>query len=147
MNTIVLNTLNGAVTEYSDLGFDSITQDHAGSANGLLHLSGTTDNGLPIASVVETGKGFLGDIKKKTPDIVFVGVKAVGANMRLTVLGETGAWSYGMAVLAGGVSRCVPGRGIRENYLAFRLENPQGEDFTLDFIQVPTKASDTRRTK
>lgn len=147
MNTIILNTMTGAVTEYSDLGFDSVTREHAGSVNGLYHHSGPTDAGQPVVALIETGKSSWGSDKKKLVDTIFVGVKAAGAKMRMTVLGETTFWAYDMTVLPGGVSRCQPGRGIRENYLAFRLENPQGEDFALDFIQVPTKASDLRRTQ
>ncbi len=147
MNTIILNTLTGAVTEYSDLGFDSVTPTHAGSVNGLFQMIGNTDMGASIDASVETGKTAMGEARKKFVDTIFVGVKAPAQAMRLTVMGESMSWVYPLPITPAGVSRCVPGRGIRENYLAFKLENVSGQDFALDFIEVPITASASRRTR
>jgi hypothetical protein len=45
------------------------------------------------------------------------------------------------------VSRAKPGRGIRENYLAFGLTKTDGLDFQLDRIEVEVNQSTQRRTK
>ena len=41
-NTVAMNTLTGAVSEYTGFGFQSITPTHAGSTTGLFTLGGGT---------------------------------------------------------------------------------------------------------
>lgn len=53
MNTIVLNTLTGAVSEY-DWPFQSLTPTHAGDVTGLYALGGDTDAGRPIDAHITT---------------------------------------------------------------------------------------------
>ena len=145
MNAIVLNTLNGAVTEYT--GFSgAITPTHCGDHTGLYALSGDTDAGTPIVAQVVTGKQQWGTSLKKYVDIVFFGLKGLGQG-RLTVFGETTSNSYNFGIEKGGESRSKPGRGIRENYLAFGFSNPDGKDFQLDRIEVNLGSSGTRRTQ
>ena len=83
---------------------------------------------------------------KKYVDVIFFAVKSRGA-LRAQVLGEQTTHQYNLPVKAGGESRCTPGRGIRENYLAFGLTNPDGQDFQLDRIEARLGASGTRRTQ
>ncbi len=144
--TIVLNTLNGAVTEYSGFDFHAITPTHAGSALGLYALGGDTDAGVPVVATIATGKTNWKSALKKYVDVIFFAVKSRGT-LRAQVLGEQTTHQYNLPVKAGGESRCTPGRGIRENYLAFGLTNPGGQDFQLDRIEVRLGASDTRRTQ
>src|SRR5574343_21954 len=71
MNTIVMNTLTGAVTEY-DWAFQSITPTHAGGAAGLFLLGGDKDGALPIPANVLTGKQLMDAAqKKRIPDIYY----------------------------------------------------------------------------
>lgn len=144
-NAIVFNTLTGAVSEYDSFGFHSITPDHAGSALGLYALGGNLDIDQPIAAVVTTGKTLWSASLKKFLDLVYFSMKGSGTST-LTVIGETASNSYTFPVRSAGVSRAKPGRGIRENYLAFGYSNTDGADFTLDRIEVPTNPSKTRRT-
>jgi hypothetical protein len=146
MNTIVVNTLSGAVTEYTNFGFDSITPTHAGSALGLYALGGNTDVGAPIVSQIRTGKAHWGTALKKYIDVVFFAIKGTGLG-RLHILGETAAYNYNFALDKDGESRCQPGRGIRENYLAFGFSNPDGKDFQLDRMDANIGTSGTRRTQ
>ena len=145
MNTIVMNTLTGAVSEYTRFGFQSLTPSLAGSATGLFTLGGDTDAGLPIVSVATTPKTLLSTSLLKFLDIVFFSLKGSGTST-LTVIGEAGGYAYQFPVLPPGVSRSKPGRGIRENYLAFSYSNTDGSDFQLDRMEVSVAQSNTRRT-
>lgn len=145
MNAIVLNTLTGAVTEYTAFGFQSVTPTHAGSATGLFTLGGNTDAGLPIVATVTTGKKQWGTSLKKYLGAVFFALKASGTSA-LAVVGEGVSYSYPITVRAKGESRATPGRGIRENYLAFGYSNTDGADFQLDRIEVEVAQSKNRRT-
>lgn len=145
MNAIVLNTLTGAVTEYTGFGFQSVTPTHAGSATGLFTLGGNTDAGLPIVATVTTGKKLWGETLKKLLGLVFFALKGSGQST-LSVIGEGTSYTYPIVVMAKGVSRAKPGRGIRENYLAFGFSNADGADFQLDRIEVDVSQSKNRRT-
>lgn len=145
MTTIVLNTLTGAVSEYSNFDFQSITPTHAGSDAGLFALGGNLDVATPIVSTVTTGKTLWGGTLKKRIEAVFFALKGSGS-AALTVLGQAASYTYRFPVRAAGESRSVPGQGIRENYLAFRFSNPDGEDFQLDRIEVSVAQSTSRRT-
>ena len=142
--TIVLNTLTGAVSEYDNYPFQSITPTHAGATAGLFLMGGDTDAGQPIISSIQTGKTHWGSTLKKLLGAVYFSMKGEG-NSELTVVGENASYSYSFPVRDTGESRCTTGKGIRENYLAFRYRNTDGADFALDRIEVPSSTSKTRR--
>ncbi len=143
MKTIVMNTLNGAVTEY-DWSLTSITPARAGSSSGLHSLGGNTDAGQPIAASITTGKKLWGDTIKKFVAYIYVAMVGTGlGRARVETRGQT--YAYEFPVQAGGVSRAVTGRGIRENYLAFGYDNVGGADFRIDSIEPKTATSSTRR--
>lgn len=146
MTAIVLNTLTGAVSEYSGFDFHAITQTHAGSAIGLYLLGGNVDVAATILSQVTAGKTLLGADKKASVEIVFLSMKGSGEST-LTLSGESVSYDYPFAVLADGVSRCRPGRGFRENYAAIGYSNTDGADFQIDQIEVLNVVSTTRRTQ
>lgn len=144
MNAISFNTLTGAVSEYTGFGFQSITPTHAGSATGLFVLGGDTDVDQPIVAHVVTGKQLWGGSLKKTAQAVYFSLKGSGTST-LTVVGEGASYSYPFPVLPAGQSRSVPGKGLRENYLAFGYSNSDGADFQLDRIEVLVAESKNRR--
>lgn len=146
MTTIVLNTLTGAVTEYTNHDFDSVTPTHAGSALGLYAFGGDADLTTPIVAAIRTGKTSWGSAFRKLLDMVFIGIKGTG-QCRLAVVGESTLYEYNFPIDQGGESRCKPGRGIRETYLALGLSNPDGRDFQLDRIDAVVQSSGTRRTQ
>lgn len=146
MNTIVLNTMNGAVTEYEGLGFQSITPTHAGSATGMYALGGNTDAGQPIVATFKTGKGLWGSSLKKFVDLIFLSIKSSGT-CRCLIDGETTPYGFSFLVDARGQSRCKTGRGIKENYMAFGFTNPSGQDFQIDRFEVNVTPSKARRTQ
>lgn len=145
MNTIVLNTLTGAVSEYSSFDFQSITPTHAGSDAGLYALGGSLDVATAIASAVTTGKTLLDTSLKSSIGMVFFSVRGSG-NATLTVAGAATSYSYSFPIRSTGQSRCQPGKGIRENYLSFGFSNVAGADFHLDRFEVEVAKSTSRRT-
>ena len=145
MNTIILNTLTGAVSEYAGFGFQSITPTLAGSATGLFALGGSTDDGLPIISTATTGKQLWDSSLKKVAQLVHFSLKGSGISA-MTVTGESASYTYPFPVLPAGHSRAQPGKGIRENYLAFGYSNADGADFQLDRMEVLVAESKKRRT-
>lgn len=141
---IVMNTLTGAVAEYDNFGFQSITPTLAGNATGLYALGGNQDIDQPIVASIVTGKTLWADQHKKFLDSVHFAMKGSGTS-ELKVVTESTSYSYPFAVRAAGVSRGKPGRGIRENYLAFGYSNADGADFQLDNIEVPAYPSKNRK--
>lgn len=144
MNAIVLNTISGAVSEYSNFDFQSITPTHAGAATGLFELVGDTDLDFPIVASVTTGKKLWASSLKKSLELMYFSIKGSGASTA-RIVGATTSSSYTFPVRPCGQSRCRPGRGIRENYLAFGYSNTDGEHFQLDRIEVLVAESKNRR--
>ena len=144
MNTIVCNTLTGAVSEYTRYSFQSITPTHAGSATGLYAFGGDTDDGLPIVADIRLPPTLRGSTLKKHLDMVYLSMTGTGS-AQLTVFGKTENWAYEFPLRDSGQTRCKPGGGIRENYLGFGLTTPQGQAFTLDRVEVLLLESKNRR--
>ena len=142
--SIAMNTLTGAVSEYDNFAFQSVTQTHAGAATGLFLLGGDTDLGDPIVGSILTGKTLIDEMRKKYVDAVHFSVSGDG-DASLIVAGQSDSYSYSFPIRTAGVSRGKPGRGIRENYLAFGFEKSDGGDFQLDRIDVPIAASKNRK--
>ena len=143
-NAIVMNTLNGSVTEYDNFEFQSVTPTHAGAATGLFMLGGDMDIDQPIVGAIQTGKTLIDEMRKKYVDAVHFAMTGDGDGT-LAVVGQTDSYSYSFPIRAAGVSRAKPGRGIRENYLSFGLEKSDGGDFQLDRIEVQIAASINRK--
>lgn len=144
MNTIVCNTLTGAVSEYTRHAFQSITPTHAGDATGLFSLVGDTDAGLPIVASIELPPTLRESTLKKYLGMVYLSMTGEGS-AEFTVFGKTQDWTYPFPLRDSGQTRCKPGGGIRENYLGFGLTTPQGQAFTLDRVEVLLLESKTRR--
>lgn len=146
MNTIVMNTLNGAVTEYSRFAFQSITPRLAGSALGLFALGGDTDAGEPIVGRIDTGARDWRIAQLKYVAAAYFSLRQTSGEAVFSVGVEGGrSYQYPMMLRGKGVSRAVPGRGIRENFLSFGFEVPDGQDFVLSGIEVDIRPSNTRR--
>lgn len=144
MNTIVCNTLTGAVSEYDWPAFQSITPTHAGAATGLFALGGDTDVGLPIVADIRLPSTLRESTLKQSIQMAYLSMRG-GGSACFTVHGARENWRYQFPLRASGQTRCPVGRGIRENYLGFGLSNPAGQAFTLDRVEILTSASKTRR--
>ena len=145
MNALVCNTLLGAVTEYDNYYFHSVTPSHAGSATGLFAYGGDTDAGQPIPADVQFPRTLQTLARKKHLGNVYFSIKGAGSAV-MTVYGANASWSYGFILRPPGETRCVPGKGIRENYLGIGLSTPDGQAWTLDLVEVDVLPSTNRRT-
>ncbi len=143
-NAIVVNTLTGAVSEYSNFAFQSITPTHAGSSGGLFTLGGNLDDAAPIVATVTTGKTQWGTAMLKFISLVYLAVRGSGTSS-VTVTGDTASYKYTMPVNPAGESRVVPGKGIKESFISISYSNDDGSDFLLDRIEFETPRSTTRR--
>lgn len=144
MNTIVCNTLNGAVSEYTRHHFHSLTATHGGGADGLFAFGGDTDAGLPITAELRMPVTLRENTLKQLIAMVYVSMQGEGS-AEFTVFGPSQNWSYPVALRPSGQTRCQPGKGIRENYLGFGISTPDGQDFTLDRVEILSVKSRTRR--
>ena len=146
MNTIIMNTLTGAVSEYAGFDFHAITPTHAGSAVGLYALGGDLDVAPAIDAVAITGDTQWGSSLRKRMDGVFYGLPATTGEGTCVVQGSSNTYEYDFTIRPEGESRAMPGKGISENYLAFGFKNVAGSNFVLDKIEVNVVQSTTRRT-
>ena len=144
MNTIVLNTLTGAVSEYDNFAFHGITPTHGGSATGLFVFGGDLDIDQPIVSDIGLPATLRDSTLKQAISMVYLSMHGEGSAV-FTVQGAQQNWDYTFALRASDQTRCPVGRGIRENYLGFGLSTPGGQAFTLDRVEVLTAQSKTRR--
>ncbi|WP_034406175.1 hypothetical protein [Comamonas thiooxydans] len=145
MTAITVNTLTGAVSEYTRHDFQSITPSHGGSASGLYAFGGDTDAGLPIQSSLRLPVTLRENTLKQQIAMVYLSMQGQG-EAEFTVFGPGGqAWSYPFPLRDSGQTRCPVGKGIRENYLGFGLSTPAGQAFTLDRVEVLSVKSKTRR--
>ena len=144
MNTIALNTITGAVSEYDNFAFHGITPTHGGSATGLYAFGGDTDDGLPIVADIRLPPTLRDSTLKHAISMVYLSMHGEGSAV-FTVQGAQQNWDYTFALRASDQTRCPVGRGIRENYLGFGLSTPGGQAFTLDRVEVLTAQSKTRR--
>ena len=140
---IVLNTLNLAVTEYG-WQFQSITPTHAGDATGLFEFGGDLDDEALIVGTIRTPKTLIGESTKCRVEMVYFALDAEDTGT-LTVHGENDSWEYDFPIRDSGMSRAQPGKGIRENYLAFGFKKYDGKSFILDRIEAVEVSSKTRR--
>ena len=144
MNTIVLNTLTGAVSEYDNFAFHGITSTHGGSATGLFVFGGDLDIDRPIVADIGLPATLRDSTLKQAISMVYLSMHGEGSAV-FTVQGAQQNWDYTFALRASDQTRCPVGRGIRENYLGFGLSTPGGQAFTLDRVEVLTAQSKTRR--
>lgn len=144
MNTIVCNTLSGAVTEYTRHDFDSVTATHCAGVDGLFAFGGDDDAGLSITTELRLPATLRENTLKQQIAMVYLSMRGQG-EARFTVFGAGQNWSYPFPLRASEQTRCPVGKGIRENYLGFGLSTPDGQAFTLDRVEVMSVKSKTRR--
>ena len=144
MNTVVLSTLTGAVSEYTRHEFQAVTPTHGGSATGLYAFGGDTDDGAPIVSGIRLPATLRDSTLKHFIQMAYLSMQGSGSG-RFTVHGAQQDWSYDFPLRPSGQTRCPVGRGIRENYLGFSLSTPAGQSFTLDRVEILASESKNRR--
>lgn len=82
MTAITLNTLTGAVSEYTRHDFQSITPTHGGSATGLYAFGGDSDAGLPIQSSLRLPIALRENTLKQQIAMVYLSMQGEGESAR-----------------------------------------------------------------
>ena len=117
MNTITLNTLTGAVSEYTRHAFQSVTPTHGGNATGLYAFGGDTDDGLPIVAHIQLPGTLRESTLKKAIKMAYISMRGAGS-ARFTVHGAQQSWGYDFPVRPSGQSRCQVARASRRTIWA-----------------------------
>lgn len=143
--TIVINTKNKAVTEYTNYAFNSFCrfngQDYGANDNGIIPLSGDDDNGADIDASAKTATADVGKGRpKKLRDVWIVGRK--GPMTFTIVADETNSYTYNADIDDMNIheERVKTGRGIRGRSFSFELANVAGSDFNIDSVRVKTRS-------
>ena len=141
--TIVMNTRNKAITEYTNYAYNSFccfNGEYLGaSKNGIFGLDGPDDNGTDIDAHIKTATADVGrGSPKKLRDAWIVARKGL---MTFTVIAdETNEFTYNADVVDSNLheERVKVGRGIKGRGFSFILANVDGSNFDIDSISVLT---------
>ena len=113
---------------------------------GAVCAGGDTDAGEPIVGRIDTGARDWGSTQLKQIAAAYFSLRQTSGEAVFSVGVEGGrSYPYPVVLRGKGVSRAVPGRGIRENFLSFGFEVPGGQAFVLSGIEVDIRSSKTRR--
>lgn len=140
--SITVNTRTNAVTNYSGVKFNSLCQFGdvvlAATADGLVALTGNTDNGVSIPAHLTTGPTDFTSPQVKRVAAGYIGYRADG-NLELTMITDE-RLSYTYTLLPRQTtlhpSRTIFGRGVKGRYWQWKLANVAGADFTLDDLSL-----------
>jgi len=148
--TWVVNTLNGAVTNYEDFTFNSFArmgQKYVGaSSDGIYELNGDDDAGTDIIATVKSGLAqMVGQSRFTQFRGAYLGVRSdVEGKHKFFMKLETGDGverTYGVNVKNMETTKIHLGKGLRARYFSFELTST-GQDFDLDTVEfVPILAS------
>lgn len=150
-STVVMTTLNKAVTEYSGWNFNSFAEfggkQIGFSADGVFELTGETDAGAEINAVFMSGDIDLhaGDeyARRRIRRLydVHVNRKAAGSITLLLQGEQDNNKTRSLPIQGSGDSlfhtkRCKPGKGLKWRLLRVGIEGKAGSDFDIDQIAV-----------
>lgn len=138
LTTWVANARTGAVTEYSNYGFNSFAQIGgryiATSDTGLYELTGDSDDGADIVARIRSGfqqfsGTHLGQFKS-----AYLGVTGGGDYILKVILTSGAEYDYAVKAEDGRHTKINVGKGLRARYFAFELISA-GQDFDLDLVE------------
>ena len=141
---LVLNIENGALSDYSNYGFNSFCtfggKKLGASTSGIYDLSGDTDSGTDIVSRIRTALQDGKTAMLKGVEDAVVGLITDGMLDAKIVV--DGGYSYGMKAFppresdAITTQRFKAGKGIASRYLALDLTNRSGADFAVESAEM-----------
>ena len=137
----VVNTDTGASVQYDDYGFNSFFErdgEYFGVAeDGIYKLSGTTDAGVPIESLIDYGTSTFGTAHRKRLMNVYAGVSSTNRMLlKVSVDGDT--YIYEARSSESGHlqhHRFDLGRGLAGTHWRLQLLNKSGCDFDLESVE------------
>lgn len=144
----VLNASNSGISNYSDYNYNSIAkigkEYYGASRSGIYKLTGTADSALPWVARLGAFSP-AGENKSRVPE-AFIGIENNGKIVLKTTTGKQEERWYELRPSQAemDVRRAKMGRGVTSHYWQFTLENIDGTDTELQFIELhPVKL--TRR--
>lgn len=144
----VMNATNIGVSNYSDYNFNSVAKIgnnyYGASQTGIYKLTGT-DDAVTVWKAKTGAMTIAGSNKSRVPE-AFIGVANNGRIVFKTITGKQEERWYELRSSKAemDVRRVKMGRGVTSHYWQFSLENIDGTDTDLDYIELrPVKL--TRR--
>jgi hypothetical protein len=145
ITTFAINTRTGAVTEYTNYGFNSFAKLGrnrfiAASPQGLYSLDGSDDDGTNIAARIRSGYAQFGVTRFSSLSAAYLGMHGTGNVLFKIITGEGETTVYQVKLNNMASTKVRTGKGIRARYLAFELETV-GQEFDIDSVEfVPIVA-------
>lgn len=151
-----LNTELRAASEHRGRGFDALVsfkgKDYGAGPGGLVHFTGTSEDGEAIAASIRTALYDFGTSKWKRVPEAFIGTTADGQLVLKTITREpqTGNlkedWYLVQRVpdKGPGTGRAKIGRGLKSTWWQFELCNANGADFATTKIELRPLILDRR---
>lgn len=143
MNTIVLHTDSLAVTEYST-EFTGLSGDYEATADGLYQVGGVLDDETSIPITATFGMPLTAGMKRQRAEYLYVFGTGV-RGLRASVITTDKTYTYSGYERHDRAVRFELGKGIRDNYLQFRLTSAGAEAVAIDSVDFRTIESATRR--
>lgn len=147
---IAVNTVNGSITEYLNYPFNSFAlldgKMLGANENGLYLREGDDDDGTAITARIRTALQDFGDSLLKRLRACHLGIKVIGTMVVKSVdeagtiqsTTSTASTSAGYETI-----RAKLGRGPKSRYWAIDVSNNDGEDFSIDTLEL--ERTDTTR--
>lgn len=144
MNTLVLHTDSLAVTEYST-PFTGLSGDFESTASGLFKTQGLLDDTAAVPTTATFGMPLTDGMKRQRAEYLYVfgtGLKGIRATV---ITSDDKTYQYAGFERHNRALRFELGRGIRDNYLQFKLTSAGAEALSIDSVDFVTAESATRR--
>lgn len=139
--TWAINLDTMASSQYTDYGFNSFFkyngQDYGVADDGVYLLSGGSDNGTYINSVLDTGTQDFNIARNKYLPKIYLGYQSTARGL-VDVIADGVKRTYETRSMANSldVRRVDCGVGVRANYWGVTLRNYQGADFAVDSVRL-----------
>jgi len=145
ITTWAINTRTGAVSEYTNYGFNSfaklgVNRFVAASAEGLYELDGPDDDGTNFITNVRSGFAQFGVTRLTSLSAAYLGIHGTGNFLFKIITGDGLVRVYQVKANSMNSTKVRVAKGIRTRYIAFELESV-GQEFDLDTVEfVPIVA-------
>ena len=139
--TWAINLDTMASSQYTDYGFNSFFkyngQDYGVADDGIYLLSGGSDNGTYINSILDTGTQDFNIARNKYLPKIYLGYQSTARGL-VDVIADGVKRTYETRSMANSldVRRVDCGVGVRANYWGVTLRNYQGADFAVDSVRL-----------
>lgn len=137
-----INTMTGGISEYSDFGFNSMSENLAATEYGIYELTGSDDDGNPIDALFKTGLMDFGSVIQKQNPYMYLGISTDGEILlKVTDInrdhGKKREMWYAVTKVRAASSniRMALGRGKKARYWQYELTNVNGSNFEIESME------------